>query len=84
MIIKLIKNNINYLNPYLVRGLLYIKNIEISEEESKYINKAVKTYYNDLLNKDYKTSLNYLYDKVNKKDLDKILNLYIELRDKYL
>lgn len=84
MINKLIRNNISYLNPYLVRGLLYAKGIYITEDESKYLNYAIKENYIDLLNKDYKSSLNYLYNKINKKDLDEILNLYIEVSGKYL
>ncbi len=84
MIIKFIKNNINYLNSYLVRGILYAKNINVTSEEAKHICYAIKNNLDDLLNKNYKSSLNYLYDKVNKESLDEILNLYTSISNKYL
>ncbi len=83
MIGRFIKNNIKYLNKYLVRGLLETQNIYISDMESNYLNYIIKRDYIKLLNKDYLDSFNYLEDKINKESLKEILNLYINLSNKY-
>ena len=74
---RLIKNNINYLNKYLTRGFLEVKNIYVDDEEATIITDLVKNNWENLLKRDYENVFMLLRSSVKKETYEKILSLYL-------
>ena len=74
-----LKNNIKYLNKYLTKGFLEIKNIYVSDDEAVVITKLIKENFDDLYHRNYHNTFNELKQVVDSETYEKILNLYLNL-----
>lgn len=74
---KLIKNNIGYLNKYMVRGFLENRKIYVSDDEASVITKLVKANWSKLYHKDYEDVFIELKKSVKKETYDQLLSLYL-------
>lgn len=77
---RFFKNNIEYLNKYLTRGFLEVKNIYVSDSEALEITKLLKENWFDLYHRNYNNTFERLKQVVDKETYEKILNLYLNLR----
>ncbi|MBR4693405.1 MAG: hypothetical protein IKQ06_06235 [Bacilli bacterium] len=78
-----IKNHINYLTINDLRRVADKYELKYSEDELFTIYSFIKDYYQDLLMKNDKV-LVLLKDKINKDLYDKLIDLYVNIKDKYL
>ena len=78
-----IKNHINYLTINDLRRVADKYELKYSEDELSTIYSFIKDYYQDLLMKNDKV-LVLLKDKINKDLYDKLIDLYVNIKDKYL
>ena len=78
-----IKNHINDLTINDLRRVADKYELKYSEDELSTIYSFIKNYYQDLLMKNDKV-LVLLKDKINKDLYDKLIDLYTNIKDKYL
>ena len=78
-----IKNHINDLTINDLRRVADKYELKYSEDELSTIYSFIKDYYQDLLMKNDKV-LVLLKDKINKALYDKLVDLYANIKDKYL
>lgn len=78
-----IKNHINDLTINDLRRVADKYELKYSEDELSTIYSFIKDYYQDLLMKNDKV-LVLLKDKINKALYDKLIDLYANIKDKYL
>ena len=78
-----IKNHINYLTINDLRRVADKYELKYSEDELFTIYSFIKDYYQDLLMKNDKV-LVLLKDKIIKDLYDKLIDLYVNIKDKYL
>lgn len=78
-----IKNHINDLTINDLRRVADKYELKYSEDELSTIYSFIKDYYQDLLMKNDKV-LVLLKDKINKDLYDKLIDLYANIKDKYL
>lgn len=76
----------NYINDLTINDLRRVADkyeLKYSEDELSTIYSFIKDYYQDLLMKNDKV-LVLLKDKINKDLYDKLIDLYVNIKDKYL
>ena len=78
-----IKNHINDLTINDLRSVADKYELKYSEDELSTIYSFIKDYYQDLLMKNDKV-LVLLKDKINKDLYDKLIDLYVNIKEKYL
>ena len=78
-----IKNHINDLTINDLRRVADKYELKYSEDELSTIYSFIKNYYQDLLMKNDKV-LVLLKDKINKDLYDKLIDLYVNIKEKYL
>lgn len=78
-----IKNHINDLSINDLRRVADKYELKYSEDELSTIYSFIKDYYQDLLMKNDKV-LVLLKEKINKDLYDKLIDLYVNIKDKYL
>ena len=80
---ELIKNNINKLTIEHLKNFARINNITYNEDEIVIIYNFIMYNYNDLLDENIKV-FETIKDKINPTLYKKLINLYIEYKQKYL
>lgn len=80
---ELIKKYINILTKENISNFARTKNIILTDQEAKIIYDFIKTYYNELLEKNIYV-FKYLKLKLNPNIYNKAIELYEEYSNKYL
>lgn len=80
---ELIKKNINKLKIEHLRNFAKIKDITYNEDELVIVYNFIMYNYNDLLEENIKV-FESIKDKINPVLYKKLINLYIEYKQKYL